>query len=123
VTVAFVLAFLLLSHCATPLDIDTLGGYGMTMAGYATDKDDLLSRLRKVEGQVRGVAQMIEDDRYCIDVLTQVAAITKGLQTVAVGLFDDHLRHCVADAVAAGGPEADRKLTEATAAVQRLLKS
>jgi DNA-binding FrmR family transcriptional regulator len=93
------------------------------MVGYATDKDDLLSRLRKIEGQVRGVAQMIEDDRYCIDVLTQVAAITKALQSVSVGLFDDHLRHCVADAVAAGGPEADRKLTEATAAVQRLLKS
>jgi len=87
------------------------------------DKDDLLSRLRKIEGQVRGVAQMIEDDRYCIDVLTQVAAITKALQSVSVGLFDDHLRHCVADAVAAGGAEADRKLTEATAAVQRLLKS
>ena len=93
------------------------------MVGYATDKDDLLSRLRKIEGQVRGVAQMIEDDRYCIDVLTQVAAITKALQSVSVGLFDDHLRHCVADAVAAGGVEADRKLTEATAAVQRLLKS
>ena len=93
------------------------------MVGYATDKDDLLTRLRKIEGQVRGVTQMIEDDRYCIDVLTQVAAITKGLQTVAVGLFDDHLRHCVVDAVAAGGRDADRKLTEATAAVQRLLKS
>jgi DNA-binding FrmR family transcriptional regulator len=93
------------------------------MVGYATDKDDLLSRLRKIEGQVRGVAQMIEDDRYCIDVLTQVAAVTKALQSVSLGLFDDHLRHCVADAVAAGGDEADRKLTEATAAVQRLLKS
>jgi DNA-binding FrmR family transcriptional regulator len=93
------------------------------MVGYATDKDDLLSRLRKIEGQVRGVAQMIEDDRYCIDVLTQVAAVTKALQSVSLGLFDDHLRHCVADAVAARGDEADRKLTEATAAVQRLLKS
>ena len=93
------------------------------MVGYEMDKDDLLARLRKIEGQVRGVAQMIEDDRYCIDVLTQVAAITKALQSVSVGLFDDHLRHCVADAVAAGGVEADRKLTEATAAVQRLLKS
>ena len=66
---------------------------------------------------------MIEDDRYCIDVLTQVAALTKAPQSVAVGLFDDHLRHCVADAVAAGGEEADRKLTEATAAVRRLLKT
>ncbi len=87
------------------------------------DKDNLLGRLRRIEGQVRGVAQMVDDERYCIDILTQVAAITKALQSVSVGLFDDHLRHCVADAVAAGGPDAGRKLTEATAAVQRLLKS
>jgi DNA-binding FrmR family transcriptional regulator len=93
------------------------------MAGYEMDKDDLLTRLGRIEGQVRGVAQMIEQDRYCIDVLTQVAAITKGLQRVAVGLLDDHLRHCVADAVAAGGAEAEQKLSEATAAVDRLLKS
>lgn len=86
-------------------------------------KDDLLARLRRIEGQVRGIAQMVEQDRYCIDVLTQVSAATKGLQGVALGLFDDHLRHCVADAVAAGGTDADRKLTEATAAVGRLLKS
>lgn len=65
---------------------------------------------------------MVEDDRYCIDVLTQVSAVTKSLQRVAVGMFDDHLRHCVADAVANGGPEADQKLTEATAAVTRLMK-
>ena len=86
-------------------------------------KDDLLARLRRIEGQVRGIAQMVERDRYCIDVLTQVSAATKGLQGVALGLFDDHLRHCVAEAVAAGGSDADRKLTEATAAVERLLKS
>jgi CsoR family transcriptional regulator, copper-sensing transcriptional repressor len=93
------------------------------MPGYDMDKDDLLKRLRRIEGQVRGIAQMVEDDRYCIDVLTQVSAVTKALQSVAVGLFDDHLRHCVADAVAEGGTEADRKLTEATTAVARLLKS
>jgi DNA-binding FrmR family transcriptional regulator len=87
------------------------------------NKDDLLKRLRRVEGQVRGIAQMVEDDRYCIDVLTQVSAVTKALQSVALGMFDDHLRHCVADAVSTGGPDADRKLTEATAAVERLLKS
>ena len=92
------------------------------MAGYEMSKDDLLKRLRRIEGQVRGIAQMVEQDRYCIDVLTQVSAATKGLQSVAVGMFDDHLRHCVADAVASGGPDADRKLTEATAAVERLLK-
>ncbi len=86
-------------------------------------KADVLARLRRVEGQVRGIAAMVDEDRYCIDVLTQVAAATKGLQGIALGLFDDHLRHCVADAVATGGPDAARKLTEATTAVERLLKS
>ena len=93
------------------------------MAGYEMSKDDLLARMRRIEGQVRGIARMIEQDQYCIDVLTQVSAATKGLQGVALGLFDDHLRHCVSDAVAAGGPDANRKLTEATTAVERLLKS
>ena len=87
------------------------------------NKDDLLGRLRRVEGQIRGLQQMVEEDRYCIDVLTQISAATKALQSVAMGLFDEHLRHCVADAVAAGGPEAEEKLTEASAAVARLLKS
>jgi len=93
------------------------------MPGYDMDKDDLLKRLRRIEGQVRGLQQMVEDGRYCIDVLTQISAATKALQSVAMGLLDDHLRHCVADAVAAGGPEADKKLTEATAAVARLIRS
>jgi DNA-binding FrmR family transcriptional regulator len=95
----------------------------MAMAGYTMGRDDLLARLRRVEGQVRGIAQMVEDDRYCIDVLTQISAATRALQGVAVGMFDDHLRHCVADAVARGGVEAEDKLTEATAVVSRLLKS
>jgi len=93
------------------------------MPGYEITKDQLLVRLRRVEGQVRGISQMVESDRYCIDVLTQISAVTKALQSVAVGLLDDHLRHCVAEAVAAGGKEADQKLTEASAAVERLLKS
>lgn len=93
------------------------------MPGYEMSKDQLLARLRRVEGQVRGLQQMIEADRYCVDVLTQISAVTKALQTVAVGMLDDHLRHCVADAVTAGGREADRKLTEATEAIGRLLKS
>ena len=93
------------------------------MIGYQMNKDDLLRRLRRIEGQVRGIAQMVDDDRYCIDVLTQIAAATKALQSVAVGMLDDHLRHCVAEAVTQGGREADQKLTEATAAVERLLKS
>jgi CsoR family transcriptional regulator, copper-sensing transcriptional repressor len=91
--------------------------------GYEISKDQLLARMRRVEGQVRGISQRVESDRYCIDVLTQISAVTKALQSVAVGLLDDHLRHCVAEAVAAGGKEADQKLTEASAAVERLLKS
>ena len=86
-------------------------------------KADLLKRLRRIEGQVRGLHQMVDEDRYCIDVLTQISAATKALESVAVGMLDDHLRHCVAEAVSRGGPEADEKLTEATAAVERLLKS
>ena len=93
------------------------------MVGYSMKKDDLLRRLRRIEGQVRGLQQMVEEDRYCVDVLTQISAATKALQSVAIGLLDDHLRHCVVDAVATGGPEADEKLTEASAAVERLLKS
>jgi DNA-binding FrmR family transcriptional regulator len=93
------------------------------MPGYEVSKEQLLARLRRVEGQVRGLQQMVESDRYCVDVLTQISAVTKALQSVAVALLDDHLRHCVADAVSAGGPEAERKLTEATQAIERLLKS
>lgn len=93
------------------------------MHGYTLDKDDYLRRLRKIEGQVRGVQRMIDDDRYCIDVLTQLASVTAALQAVALGLVDQHLRHCVVQAVRDGGPVADAKLTEATAAVERLLRS
>jgi CsoR family transcriptional regulator, copper-sensing transcriptional repressor len=93
------------------------------MAGYEISKDQLLTRLRRVEGQIRGISQMVETDRYCIDVLTQISAVTKALQSVAIGLLDDHLRHCIAEAVAAGGREGDQKLTEASAAIERLLKS
>lgn len=93
------------------------------MPGYEMSKEQLLGRLRRVEGQVRGLQQMVESDRYCVDVLTQISAVTKALQSVAVGLLDDHLRHCVADAAALGGREADHKVSEATAAIDRLLKS
>jgi DNA-binding FrmR family transcriptional regulator len=93
------------------------------MVGYSSDKDDVLRRLRRVEGQVRGIQQMVEDERYCIDVLTQISAATKALQSVAIGLLDDHLRHCVTDAVAAGGDDAAVKLREATAAIERLVRS
>jgi DNA-binding FrmR family transcriptional regulator len=93
------------------------------MPGYSDDKAAVLKRLRRVEGQVRGLQQMVEDDRYCIDVLTQVSAATKALQAVALELLQDHLSHCVRDAVAVGGPDADAKVAEATAAVARLVRS
>ncbi|WP_395308841.1 metal-sensitive transcriptional regulator [Mycobacterium sp. AMU20-3851] len=91
--------------------------------GYITDKDRYLARLKRIEGQARGISRMIEQDRYCIDILTQVDALTKALQGVALGLLDDHLRHCVANAAAAGGPGADAKLTEASQAIARLVRS
>jgi CsoR family transcriptional regulator, copper-sensing transcriptional repressor len=93
------------------------------MAGYTMTKDDLLKRLRRVEGQVRGIQRMVDEDTYCIDVLTQVSAVTSALQSVAVGLLDDHLRHCVTEAVAAGGSEGDAKVTEAMRSIERLIKS
>jgi DNA-binding FrmR family transcriptional regulator len=91
--------------------------------GYQLSKDDYLRRLRRIEGQVRGLQQMIEDDRYCIDVLTQISSVSAALQGVSVGLLDEHLRHCVVEAAAAGGAEADEKLSEASEAVSRLLRS
>jgi DNA-binding FrmR family transcriptional regulator len=92
--------------------------------GYAATKDDLQKRLRRIEGQVRGLQRMVDEDTYCIDVLTQVAAVTKALQGVALGLLDDHLRHCVTEAVRAdGGAGGDDKVAEAMGAVGRLLRS
>jgi DNA-binding FrmR family transcriptional regulator len=93
------------------------------MRGYTQDKDDYLRRLRRIEGQVRGIARMVEQDEYCIDVLTQVSAATKALQAVALGLMDEHLKHCVREAVAQGGQVADDKVAEASAAVARLVRS
>jgi DNA-binding FrmR family transcriptional regulator len=93
------------------------------MHGYAARKDDLGKRLRRVEGQVRGIQRMVDEDAYCIDVLTQISAATKALEAVALGLLEEHLRHCVAEAISAGGPEADHKIHEAAAAVRRLVRS
>ncbi|WP_300010445.1 metal-sensitive transcriptional regulator [Pseudonocardia sp.] len=93
------------------------------MNGYAQDKDAYLKRMRRIEGQVRGIAKMIEEDKYCIDVLTQVAAATKALEAVALGLLDEHLKHCVMQAVAQGGQHADDKVAEASAAIARLVRS
>ena len=91
--------------------------------GYIHNKDDYLKRLRRIEGQTRGLQRMVEEDQYCIDILTQVSAMTKALQSVSLGLLDEHLNHCVVNAVAAGGEEADAKLKEASAAIARLVRS
>ncbi|WP_258933489.1 metal-sensitive transcriptional regulator [Nesterenkonia pannonica] len=91
--------------------------------GYISDKDRYLTRLRRIEGQARGIHRMVEEDTYCIDILTQISALTSALENVALGLLDDHLKHCVADAARAGGAEADEKINEASAAIARLVKS
>ncbi len=93
------------------------------MPGYHDNKEDHLKRLRRIEGQVRGIAKMVEDDKYCIDILTQVSAATKALQSVALNLLDDHLGHCVVDAARAGGTEQVVKLREASDAIARLVRS
>jgi len=91
--------------------------------GYAPHKQDYLKRLRKIEGQVRGLQRMVDEDKYCIDILTQVSAVTKALQAVAIGLLEDHLGSCVAEAIAAGDDSATAKITEASEAVARLVRS
>ena len=92
--------------------------------GYTMKKDDYAKRLSRIEGQVRGIRRMIDEDTYCIDVLTQVSAVTKALQAVAIGLLDEHVRHCVRNAVADGDDATlDTMITEATRAVERLVKA
>jgi len=93
------------------------------MPGYASGKDDYLKRLRRVEGQVRGLQRMVDEDTYCIDVLTQVAAVTKALQAVSLGLLEDHLAHCVVDAARTGDEQAQVKIREAADAIARLVRS
>ncbi len=93
------------------------------MAGYSSDKDDYMRRLKRIEGQVRGIARMVEDDTYCIDILTQVSAVTRALQAVSLGLLEDHIGHCVVDAARESDEAADAKVTEAAAAIARLVRS
>ena len=93
------------------------------MYGYSADREAYLKRLRRIEGQVRGLQRMVEEDRYCIDILTQVSAATKALHAVALGLLEQHMGHCVAEATASGGSEADDKVKEASDAIARLLHS
>ena len=91
--------------------------------GYMTDKEAVLKRLRRIEGQVRGLQRLVDEETYCIDILTQVSAATRALEAVALSLLDQHLHHCVADAARAGGEEADLKIAEASAAIARLVRS
>ncbi len=95
----------------------------MAEHGYTPHKDDHLTRLRRIEGQVRGLHRMVEQDKYCIDILTQVSAVTRALQSLSLNLLEEHLGHCVAGAIEHGGPEAEAKLAEANAAIARLVKS
>ncbi|MFX0539942.1 metal-sensitive transcriptional regulator [Ornithinimicrobium sp. Y1847] len=91
--------------------------------GYISDKDRYLARMKRIEGQARGIHRMIDEDTYCIDILTQISAMTSALENVALALLDDHLQHCVTSAVREGGTQADTKLKEASAAIARLVKS
>jgi CsoR family transcriptional regulator, copper-sensing transcriptional repressor len=93
------------------------------MHGYTSDKDKYLRRLRRIEGQVRGLQRMVDEDKYCIDILTQVSAATRALQAVALGLLEDHLGHCVAQAVLEEGDAKDEKIREASSAIARLVRS
>lgn len=90
--------------------------------GYISDKDRYLARLKRIEGQTRGIHRMIDENAYCIDILTQISAVNAALKGVALGLLDDHLEHCVANAIK-GGQEAEDKIKEASAAIARMVKS
>lgn len=93
------------------------------MHGYAENKDAVQKRLRRIEGQVRGLQRMVDGDAYCVDVLTQISAVNRALQAVALELLGDHLSHCVADALSQGGANAQEKVAEATEAIARLVRS
>jgi DNA-binding FrmR family transcriptional regulator len=109
--------------------VDTAAGaegtdvVGPTEHGYITDKARYLTRLRRTEGQVRGIHRMVDEEQYCIDILTQVSALNKALESVALGLLNDHLKHCLIDAAAEGGPVAEAKLKEVCDAIARLVRS
>lgn len=104
--------------------VNSTGAYKeRSMPGYSQDKEAVLRRLRRIEGQIRGLQRMVDTDTYCIDVLTQISAATRALESVALELLGDHLGHCVREAVAQGGPEADEKVREAHQAIERLVRS
>ena len=96
---------------------------GPPRRGYQQDKDAYLNRLKRIEGQARGISKMVDEEKYCIDILTQISALTSALQAVALGLLDDHLNHCVLDAARMGGDDAQAKIKEASEAIARLVRS
>ncbi|NYF14526.1 DNA-binding FrmR family transcriptional regulator [Pseudoclavibacter sp. JAI123] len=102
---------------------ETTESGGHAHHGYIEDKSKYLKRLKRIEGQARGIHRMVDEEQYCIDILTQISAITSALENVALGLMDDHLKHCVADAVKLGGAEGELKLKEASDAIARLVRS
>lgn len=102
---------------------DTEHASAHTGHGYVDGRADYVRRLKRIEGQTRGLQRMVESDQYCIDILTQVSAVTRALESFALAMLEDHLRHCVARATVAGGDEAEAKITEATAAIARLVRS
>ncbi|MGW3353611.1 metal-sensitive transcriptional regulator [Nonomuraea rubra] len=93
------------------------------MAGYTGTKQEHAMRLRRIEGQVRGLQRMVDEDKYCIDILTQVSAATSALKSFSLSLLEEHLAHCVAEATQKGGPEAEAKVKEASDAIARLVRS
>ncbi|WP_108250282.1 metal-sensitive transcriptional regulator [Planctomonas deserti] len=103
--------------------LDDAAGAEHASHGYISNKDDYLKRLRRIEGQARGLQNMVADEKYCIDILTQVSAMTSALESVALGLLNEHLTHCVAEAVRSGGDTADAKIKEASDAIARLVRS
>ena len=112
-----------LAQTPAAASVDAPDGHDHAHHGYITDKDKYLNRMKRIEGQARGIHKMVEEEKYCIDILTQISAVNSALQSVALGLLDEHLGHCVTQAVAEGGGEADAKLAEASAAIARLVRS
>ncbi|MGW4840923.1 metal-sensitive transcriptional regulator [Streptomyces globisporus] len=110
-------------HPAATAPVDIVTDHDRGIHGYHHQKDEHLKRLRRIEGQIRGLQRMVDEDVYCIDILTQVSASTKALQSFALQLLEEHLRHCVADAAVKGGEEIDAKVEEATKAIARLLRT
>lgn len=108
---------------AKPLKESDMPEHDHHTHGYIHDKDRYLARMKRIEGQARGISRMIEEDKYCIDILTQISALTSAMEGVAIALLDEHLKHCVVDAAKEGGPEAEEKLKEASDAIARLVKS